>query len=487
MHSIGSALAVATLLLGAPPEVAAPVPPLGVARPQQSDPELRAARREVLRGSVEEALTLLNDLAIARPESSEVALWYGHALKRSGDSSGAAHQYLRALRLDPDSAGALIALGDLQSAAGDLRRGLAYYQRAIGAAPEFPLGYRKAAGIEVQLILHADAIGHLRRYLELRPGDAVAMRVMGLEQYLDEDVDGAVATLEQALALDPDNAQGHFGLGMALADRAGDYERALRHLREAVAGEPGNAMALYLIGKIHALRSELEEARDALEASLARDPAQPDAHYRIALVYARLGDRESATRHQQSFLKLSNARDESEEVARRIELLKEAAAIAMAAVDLEQVRAAADRLATLAPNNADVLMVRARMALASGDSDEALTITDRILALYPDHWEAAYLRGVLLHKSARPEEARELLERSIAGNPLYAPAYAALGNSWVQLGEHGHARSAYESAVRLDPRSAAHYLNLAVVYAALGESELEARALATHRRLLREQ
>ena len=48
-------------------------------------------------------------------------------------------------------------------------------------------------------------------------------------------------------------------------------------------------------------------------------------------------------------------------------------------------------------------------------------------------------------------------------------------------------RSAYESAVMLEPRVAAHYLNLAVAYAALGEADLEARAMATHRRLLAEQ
>jgi len=234
MRAITRLLVTATVLL-----VTALAP--GATTAQEADPELREARRAVMEGSADEALTLLDALALARPESSEVALWHGHALRRAGDPGAAAQQYLGALRLDPASAGALIALGDLQAKTGDLRRSHAYYQRAIDAAPDFPLGYRRAAGIEVQLVLHADAIGHLRQYLELRPGDAVAMRVLGLEQYLDEDVDSAVVTLEQALVLEPDNAQAQFGLGMALADRPDDYARAIENLEAAVAGEPDNS------------------------------------------------------------------------------------------------------------------------------------------------------------------------------------------------------------------------------------------------------
>lgn len=452
-----------------------------------ADPQLGQARRAVVEGRTDEALSLLMRLAGARPESSEVALWLGHAFKQSGDPAAATRQYLRAVQLDETNAGALISLGDMHVESGDLRRALDYYELAIEAAPEFPLGYRKAAGIEIQLVLHADAIAHLRRYVELRPGDIVARSMMGIEQYLDEDIDGAVATLEAALAIDPDSARVHFGLGMALADRAAEYDRALDHLSRAVKDEPENAMALYLIGKIHASRGDLEAAREALEASLDRDPAQPDAHYRIALVYARLGDRETAADHQQRFQELSRARDEAEELERRIGLLKEAAEIAMADEDLQRVRTAAEELASLAPEDADVLMVQARMALATGAIQGGLLATERALGLYPDHWEALYLHGVLLGRAGRLEESRDSLESAVAGNPQYAPALAALGNALMGLGAPEEARAAYESAVMLEPQSAAHYLNLAVVYGALGESELEARALATHRRLLTEQ
>ncbi|HJO04673.1 MAG TPA: tetratricopeptide repeat protein [Acidobacteriota bacterium] len=454
---------------------------------QRGDPELAAARRAVVDGRVEEALELLGGLATERPESGEVALWMGHALRRSGDPRGAAQQYLRAVRLDPTNAGALIALGDLQSDAGDLDSALDYYKRAITVAPDFPVGYRKAAGVEVQLVLHRNAIEHLRQYLELRPGDVVAMSVLGMEQYLDEDIDGAIATMERVVALEPDHVRGHFGLGMALADRPEEYTRALMHLEATTAADPGNAMALYLIGRIRASRGELEPAREALRSSLEIDSEQPDAHYRIALVYARLGERDAARVHQERFQELSQARDNEEELQRRIGLLRGAVDVAIAAQDLAGVRAVTEELAQLAPDDLNVLIVQARMALGGDEPDTGLQAASRALELYPDDWEALYLRGVLLHRTGQPADAVGFLERAVELNPMYGPGYAALGNALMAIGQPAEALNAYQSAVTVQPTTPAHYLNLASVYRALGQSDLESRALATHRRLLAEQ
>ena len=480
LRTIGTATMLAVVVLGS--EAATPASWAG-----QRDPQLGAARRAVLDGRVEEALDLLTKLRGERPQSGEVALWLGHALRRSENPRGAVRQYLQAVKLDPANAGALVALGDMQSDTGNLESALDYYEQAIAVAPDFPLGYRKAAGTEVQMVLHRNAIEHLRRYLELRPGDVVAMSVLGMEQYLDEDIDGAIATLERVVDLDPGHVKGHFGLGMALADRPEEYERALTHLEAAATADPGNAMALYLIGRIRASRAELEPALKALRASLAVDSEQPDAHYRIALVYARLNDPEAARIHQEQFQELSRARDTAEELQRRIGLLREAAGVAIAAEDRAGVRAVAEELAELAPDDLDILMVQAHMALAGRELSAGLRATGRALELYPDHWEAHYLRGQLLHHNGRPADALGFLEQAINLNSIYGPSYAALGNAFMALANPSAALDAYQAAVTLEPMSPAHYLNLASAYGQLGQGELEARALATHRRLLAEQ
>jgi len=455
----------------------------GPAQAAQSAAELRVARRAVLDGDVEQAPRTLALLAERYPDSGEVALWHGHALKRAGRAAAATREYLRALELQPRHAGALVALGDLQAAANNLTQALVYYQRAIETAPDAPVGYRRAAGVEVQMYLHHAAIGHLQRYLELAPDDAAAMGVLGVEQYMDEDSDAAIVTLERALALDPGRPGTLFGLGMALADHADQQHRALELLSRALEAEPANAMALYLIGRIHVGRGELEEARDALTASLGVDSEQADAHYRLALVYGRLGDRDSAGVHQRRFQELSRAVKDMEEHERQVGLLNEAAALATTPAELASVRATATRLAETVPGDAAVLVVLARVALAQGDTPTAVATAERVLEIYPRQWEALYVRGVGLQQAGRLDAARAALEQSREINALHAPTHNALGNLLMSTDDPRAAAAAYGDAVRVDRDNAAFYLNLASAYGRLGESALEAEAMSEYRRL----
>ncbi len=291
----GIGLLAATLLQAAVP---------AAAHAQAQDDVLALARRAVVEGRAEEALALLEGLSAEHPDSSEIALWRGHAMRRADRPVDATQQYLRALRLDPANAGALIALGDLQDASGNLAAARERYEAAAAAAPRFPLGFRKAAGIAVRQNRHAEAIALLERYLALRPRDVAAIRVLGMQQYLDEDVVAAQATFERALGVAPDDAEAHFGLGLALADEAAEQERALQHLRTALAAAPANAMALYTVGRILAGQDDFAGAATAFESSLAIDERQSDAHYRLALAYARLGRRDEAREHQTRFREL---------------------------------------------------------------------------------------------------------------------------------------------------------------------------------------
>lgn len=455
----------------------------GAAPAAQSDAELGAARRAVLDGDIEEGMRALGLLADQYPDSGEVALWHGHALKRGGRAAAATREYLRTLELQPLNAGAMVALGDLQAAANNLTQALAYYQSAIEVAPGAPIGYRRAAAVEVQMYLHHDAIDHLQRYLALAPDDAVATGVLGVEQYMDEDIDAAIVTLERALAMDPGRPGTLFGLGMALADRPDQQDRALELLARAIEADPDNAMALYLVGRIHVGRGELTEARDALLSSLGVDPEQADAHYRLALVFGRLGDLDAAAIHQLRFQELSRSVKAMEEHERQLALLNEAARLASTPAELATVRGTATRLAENVPGDAAVLVVLARVALAQADIATAVATAERVLRIYPDQWEALYILGVGRQQSGRLEAARTALAQSREINAMHAPTHNALGNLLMSVGDPRAAAAAYGDAIRLDVGNPALYLNLAAAYGRLGEAQLEAEAMFEYRRL----
>ena len=469
--------------LGGPP------PGYGLAAPTTATQQVAGlpdARRALAEGRVEEATASLRRLADEHPSSALVALWLGHTLRRGGDRPGASREYLRALEIRPDTTGALIALGDLQQDASDLAGALGYYEHAVELAPELPVVHRKAAAVEVRRENHGPAARHLERYVELLPNDGEALTVLGIERYLNEELDAALESLERALAIDPDNAQAHFGVGLVLADRPAEHVRSLEHLRRAAAADPDNPTAHYLIGRVLAAQGELDPALAALQRALELAPELPDAHYRIALVYARLGDREAGRRHQDLFNELEQQQDAAAERDRRVGLLQQALSLAAAEADMQAVRDAAAALIAADPDDPDVLAVLARVALAEGDIEGGLRATTRALEAQPDHWEVLYLHGLLQHSSGRSAEARANLERSRQISPLYAPTHAALGNVLMHIGQPRDALPAYETAVRLAPDNAAYHLNLATAYGRLGMAEQEAAAMATHKRLLRE-
>ncbi len=442
------------------------------------------ARTALAEGRVDDALVELERLAAQYPQATLVALWHGHAWRTKGDRRAATREYLRALELAPDNAQALVALGDMHNDAGNLVQAAGYYQRAIEAAPQFVLAHRKAAATEVQRLRHGAAIQHLQAFLELEGDDVEALNVLGVEQFLNEDHDGAIETLEKVLQIDPDNGDAHFGLGMVLSDRSAEHDRALVHLRRAIDADPSNPTAYYLLGRVLIVEEELEEALAALQRSLELSPGLADAHYRIALVYARLGDREAARRHQESFQQLSSAQDGLEARQTRLGVLRNAASAALTSGDAEAFRQAVDELLQAEPDNPGVLTLSAQGALAAGDLERGLADISRALRFTPDQWEALYIQGLLLHRAGRPEQAMAALRRAVERNPLFAGGYAALGNVSLDLADTEGAIDAYRSAARLDPEQPAHYLNLATVYARLGLAELEAEAMATYRRLL---
>jgi tetratricopeptide (TPR) repeat protein len=122
--------------------------------------------------------------------------WYeiGCALEEA-DPARAREAFEKAVSLDPGHADALIDLGRLAHAAGEVIRGAACYAEA----------------------------------LRVRPDDAVAAFNLGvaLEDLGREEA--AKAAYERALGIDPACADAHYNLAR-LADRRGDQQLAIRHL-----------------------------------------------------------------------------------------------------------------------------------------------------------------------------------------------------------------------------------------------------------------
>jgi len=118
------------------------------------------------------------------------------------------------------------------------------------------------------------------------------LTMLGAIQNKMGDRDAAIATLRRSLELMPDDDEAHYHLALAL--RASDPAAALDHIEQACRIDPAppsyhREMALTL-WKLE----RFDEALEASERALARDPADDFAHHGHGLILESLGNLEAA-------------------------------------------------------------------------------------------------------------------------------------------------------------------------------------------------
>jgi tetratricopeptide (TPR) repeat protein len=108
----------------------------------------------------------------------------------------------------------------------------------------------------------------------------------------------------RALAIDPDHAGAHLGLGRLLQAR-GDIPGAELHLRRAALSPVERGRAAHQLGIALEEQGFLDEALLAYARALEADRALADAHLRAARILSSLGRGEDAARHLAEYRRLS--------------------------------------------------------------------------------------------------------------------------------------------------------------------------------------
>jgi len=158
------------------------------------------------------------------------------------------------------------------------------------------------------LVLRARAIGHgssraanrqvrelMTKAVELDPNYATSHAllaeaiysqvVQGWTEFPDHELARAEDLARRAIALGPDEPDGHRILGRILLIRA-EYEPARNALQRAIDLNPSDANALAVWGALQSFIGDLPRAIESLELALKYDPLlQPNAHFDLAISY----------------------------------------------------------------------------------------------------------------------------------------------------------------------------------------------------------
>jgi arylsulfatase A-like enzyme/Tfp pilus assembly protein PilF len=178
--------------------------------------EPKHARRLVelrsTRGSLDEAIRELAELAERHPDAA--ALWtvLGNAEHRRGDPAAALAHLGRALEIEPQRYDTLIEVGEIQLGSGQAPVAEKAFRRAQAGSPD---RHEAAFGLARALLVQdrgQEALDALDACLAANPSFSPAHSVRGIHHERRGDLDAARASFQQALRINPGDRQARDGL-----------------------------------------------------------------------------------------------------------------------------------------------------------------------------------------------------------------------------------------------------------------------------------
>jgi predicted O-linked N-acetylglucosamine transferase (SPINDLY family) len=127
---------------------------------------------------------------------------------------------------------------------------------------------------------------------------------------------------------------------------------------------------------------------------------------------------------------------------------------------------------TVAPCDADTLLLLAEILMAEGRHDRAAIVLARLIEQRPCDAAARRRLGGALLALGRAAEAADALRAAIDIEPANGRAHNNLGQALLRLDRTAEAIASYEAALRLNPGYAIAHHNLGLAYVASGQPSL---------------
>ena len=221
----------------------------------------------------------LKDPTLVNPASVHNNL--ANTLMKSGKIEAAIKHYKEALELNKEDAAAYMNLGVAFKHLAQFEKALDYFKKSLRIRPTADEHYNMA-----------------NTFLKLEP----------------PDYGSAVEHYKEALRMDPEHADCHQNLGLALKNE-GKLDAALMELRSALKlSDGGDVNAHYnlgntLVSKANVLEGEargkaLSEAIEHYKEAAALSPDDPDIKTNLAITYAKMGNGVEAVAHYLDVMKL---------------------------------------------------------------------------------------------------------------------------------------------------------------------------------------
>lgn len=357
---------------------------------------------------------------------------------RKGEGKAASALFVKAMDKDPRHASSALELATLVDRGVDPSRAEALLRGLLAPEAAPRLGPAERARAHAQL---ADLV--------LRHGGPDEARYREAER-----------EFEEALREDPTGVPARLAYARYFMKR-GAAERAVQALAPVAGASARDAELFALNARALVLAGRALDAKNAVDAALAKSPQSEPLVFLKGFVVEQLGKPDEA----RALYEKAAAQDPSD-FAPHLGLGR----LALESGDLARAGAEIGLAVEKGPRQPDARAVLGDWKIARRDAAGAEAAYREALSLDPDHARAhAGLARVALERGDSAGARREL-ERALALDPRLGEAQVSLGMLLWKAGDPEGAKKAFQAAVALDPRGA-------VARTRLGAVELEQKQL----------
>jgi tetratricopeptide (TPR) repeat protein len=218
------------------------------------------------------------------------------AYEDSKDTPQAVASLRQAILLDPHNANLYVDFANLSSTHDSFQVGIDVVSDGIGQLPKAAPLYLARGVLYVQLAGYDKAEADFERAYELDPQQSLSSAAQGLLAAQENNLDGALATVQTRLTQKPNDPvllylRADFLSQKGVEPGTPEFQLALRSAKQAVALRPGLSGARTVLAKLYLQAGNYPAAVEQCRKVLAQDPKDQAALYHLIQGLRKTGDK----------------------------------------------------------------------------------------------------------------------------------------------------------------------------------------------------
>jgi tetratricopeptide (TPR) repeat protein len=288
--------------------------------------------------------------------------------------------------------------------------------------------------------------------LRFPPPDPHAVARLGIICYNQGRWANAVVYLNEAVKLQPTNAEARVKLGLAQL-LFQQFKAAQEQALAVLAKEPENPNALMLLAGSMTSTQDLAQAEQAFAKVSPKGQTQPGYHLARGTLYLHQRDFTRAETEYRQELAVDPKSDQAYLALGNLFLRRQ---------DLKQAEPALKQAAELAPLRSGARLTYASLRLQTGNAEAAVKEIQDLVKKAPDYLPAWIFLAHTAAAQGKPEESAACLERVLARDPVNLEGLSLNGSLLVAKGDAPNAATMFERILKTySPGTAQVHYNLA--------------------------